>query len=251
MSVKNKKALIRILESENFMEESINRAASKFKISSRQVKNVYKDRALLAVTKSGKRRQEGGGRKLDDWWEQISPHVEEIFIKYRQEYNLQVTTKHLIWAQEACILKGIDLKRIAQKKGIKNLKAALMSRIYRFTKRSRITKRKINRANHVNEEEIGHRCARYMRNNRRLRDSLNIGVSWQECIDEVRVFESHLTEHSQTLEFVGAKDVSVRKMANPKAAHSLVIYTKSSANELMACLITRKAIPPEYTLEKL
>ena len=127
LSVKNKKALIRILESENFTEESIDRAASKFKISSRQVQKVYKDRALLAVTKSGKRRREGGGRKLDDWWEQISPHVEETFRKYRQEYNLQVTTKHRhIWAQEACILKEIYLKRIAQEKGVKNLKAALM-----------------------------------------------------------------------------------------------------------------------------
>ena len=90
-----------------------------------------------------------------------------------------------------------------------------------------------------------------MRNIRRLKDSLNIGASSQECIDEVRVFESHLTEHSQTLEFVGAKDVSVRKMANPKAAHSLVIYTKSSANDLMAYLITRKSIPTEYIEEEM
>ena len=67
LSVKNKKALICILESENFMEESINRATSKFKISNRQVKNVYKDRVLLAVMKSGKHRQAVGGRKLDDW----------------------------------------------------------------------------------------------------------------------------------------------------------------------------------------
>ena len=35
-----------------------------------------------------------------------------------------------------------------------------------------------------------------------------------ECIDEVRVVESHLTERSDTLEFVGVKDVRVQKSAN-------------------------------------
>ena len=52
------------------------------------------------------------------------------------------------------------------------------------------------------------------------------------------------------MEFVGSKDVSVRKISNPKAARSLIIYTKSCGQELAACLITKKAIPKEYVREE-
>ena len=50
-----------------------------------------------------------------------------------------------------------------------------------------------------------------------LREGLNIGKTSLECIDEVRVFESHLTEHSQTLEFVGVKDVMCEKLQIQKS----------------------------------
>ena len=143
-----------------------------------------------------------------------------------------ITPGHLlIWTQEACTEKGIDLTRISEENGITKLDKALTCRIYRFIKRNRISRSKINRANHVDKKEIGHRSARCIRNHRRLREGLNIEKTSLECIEEVRVFESHLTERSQTLEFVGAKDVCVRKIANPKAAHSLMIYTRSCGNQ--------------------
>ena len=155
---------------------------------------IYRNKNEILSTKTRKSRGEGGGRKLDDWWQTISPHVLSKFRKYREEYNLQVTSKHLlIWAQEACIENGIDLQKMAEERDIKDLPKALMSRVYRFIKENRITKRKINRANPVDEKEIGKRCASYIRNHRRLRDSLNISKTALECIDEVRVFESHLT----------------------------------------------------------
>ena len=207
---------------------------------------------MLNETKSQKRRREGGGRKMDVCWDKISAHIEEAFQKYRQVYNLQVTTKHfLIWAQETCIANEIDLKKLGEETGIRDIKKALMTRIYRFMKKKKITKRKINRANHIDEKEIGLRCAKYIRHHWRLRDGLHIDDQSLECIDEVRVFESHLSEHSQTLEFVGARDVPVRKMANPKAAHSLIIYTKSCGSELIACLVTKRAIPRDFVKEEL
>ena len=43
----------------------------------------------------------------------------------------------------------------------------------------------------------------------------------------------------------------MRKIANLKAAHSLIIYTKSCGNELMACFITKRAIPKVHIIEEL
>ena len=175
LTVKNKKALIRCLETEG-LQNAINEAAKKFKIDRKRVMTIYGNKNEILSSKTRKSRGEGRGRKLDDWWQTLSPHVLSKFRKYREEYNLQVTSKHLlICAQEACIENGIDLQKMAEERGItKDLPKALMSRVYRFIKKNRITKRKINRANHVDEKEIGKRCASYIKNHRRLRDSLNI-----------------------------------------------------------------------------
>ena len=94
-----------------FSKSSIKEASEKFKIDRFRVLQIYKHRNELKETRSQKRRTKGGGRKLDDWWKSITQHIKNSFKKYREEYNLQVTPRHLlIWAQEACIEKGIDLK---------------------------------------------------------------------------------------------------------------------------------------------
>ena len=83
-------------------------------------------------------RDEGGGRKLDEWWAKIEPYLLERF-KLHRDAGAVVLRSHLyVWVIQICGEVDIDLNQIKAERQWKNFRTNVRPRILTFCKRNKI-----------------------------------------------------------------------------------------------------------------
>ena len=90
-------------------------------------------------------REEGGGRKLDPWWEQVEPHLLARFQSHRAAGCVVLRCHLFVWVLEICCELGIDLDKLKIERGWKDFRANLRRRVCQFCKRNKIKMKRASR----------------------------------------------------------------------------------------------------------
>jgi hypothetical protein len=93
-------------------------------------------------------REEGGGRKTDQFWEQIEQQILAKFTS-RRKMGCIVHKRHLVnFVFEACALNEINLAAEGEKRGWKALAKLIRQRVDRFCRKFKIRMKRASRQCH-------------------------------------------------------------------------------------------------------
>lgn len=113
----------------------------------RLFRSLQKSGASANNSRAKKRlfREEGGGRKLDNWWQEVEPHLLRRFKTYRDAGSVVLRSHIVGWVIEICHQIGIDLAKLRKERQWKNFRGNLKLRVRRFCKRKDIKMKRASR----------------------------------------------------------------------------------------------------------
>ena len=103
----------------------------------RQMKNLSAEKGTF--------RAKGAGRKFDEWWTQLEPHLLKKFEEHRAAGAVVLRSHLFVWAIGICRDLEIDLNKLKLEREWKDFRANLRKRIIAFCKRNKIKMKRASR----------------------------------------------------------------------------------------------------------